>query len=202
MLLSGKRPRSVIEPLPDSAIVLNLGSGPRRIHPQVLNIDIVPFSEVDIIANAEKLPFPDNSVDAVLSESLLEHVSDPQAAVMEMTRVLKPGGIIYASTPFLTPFHASPDDFNRWTKSGLRVIFKEYEPVEEGTDGGPWSALLVFLAYWLGSLFSLGSKRLAPFFGLAFMLILGPLKILDFIFARLPAAETVAAQLYFIGRKK
>lgn len=202
VLLSGKRPKSIVESLPEEALILNLGSGPRRIHPRAVNVDMVPFTEVDVVANAEKLPFPDNSVDAVLSESLLEHVPNPRAVVQEMMRVLKPGGILYASVPFLTPYHASPDDFNRWTRSGLRELFKDCEPVEEGTDGGPWSAFLVFWAYWFGALVSLGLKRAAPFFGLFFMLILGPLKIFDFIFARLPGAEAVAAQLYFVGQKR
>lgn len=90
------------------------------------------------------MPFKDNSVDAVVNESLLEHVSDPQAVVAEIVRVLKPGGILYTSVPFMTPYHASPDDFNRWTRSGLRKLFSDFEVVEEGIDGGPWSAFLFF----------------------------------------------------------
>ena len=78
----------------------------------------------------------------------------------------------------------------------------EFEPVEEGVDAGPWSAFLVFLAYWLGVVFSFGSKSLATKLAFVFMIILGPLKIFDFLFSRLPGADTVAAQLYFIGRKK
>jgi len=201
VFLSGKRPGHVAKLLPESALILNIGSGPRRIHPAAINVDIVPFTDVDVVADAAKLPFPDGSVDAVLSESLLEHVSNPADVAREMARVLKPGGIVYASVPFLTPFHASPDDYTRWTRSGLRTLFPDFEAIEEGVDAGPWSALLVFLAYSLGTIFSFGSKRLAPFLGLFFMLILGPLKIFDFIFVRIPGAEAVAAQLYFIGRK-
>lgn len=72
----------------------------------------------------------------------------------------------------------------------------------DGVDGGPWSAVLVFSAYWLGVIFSFGSKGLATKLAFVFMIILGPFKIFDFLFARLPGADAVAAQLYFIGRKK
>jgi len=202
VLLSGKRPSSVRKLISDSAVVVNLGSGPRRIAPGFVNVDVAPFPEVDIVADAIRLPFKDNSVDALVHESLFEHLPDPEAAAREIARVLKPGGIMYASIPFLTPYHASPDDFNRWTASGMRRLFHFCTPVEQGVDAGPWSAMLVFVAYWIGVTFSFGSRKAAPAIGLLSMTILGPLKIFDYLFARLPGADAVAAQLYFIGRKK
>jgi ubiquinone/menaquinone biosynthesis C-methylase UbiE len=44
------------------------------------------------VADAHTLPFPDNSFDAVFCFEMLEHVFDPQKALSEMLRVLKPGG--------------------------------------------------------------------------------------------------------------
>ncbi len=188
--------------LPEAAKIINLGSGPRRLHPSFINVDVMPFPEVDIIADATKLPFKDSSLDAVVNESLFEHVPDPISVLKEINRVLKPGGILYVSVPFMTPYHGSPDDFSRWTKSGLRSFFSNFNLIEDGVDGGPWSALLNFLAYWFGTIFSFGSKKIAPFLAFICMLILGPLKIFDFFFARLPGSDAVAAQLYFIGKKK
>ena len=49
-----------------------------------------------IVGNAEKLPFKDNSFDIVMSFGLLEHFSDPKQAILEMVRVLKPGGLFFA----------------------------------------------------------------------------------------------------------
>jgi ubiquinone/menaquinone biosynthesis C-methylase UbiE len=45
-------------------------------------------------ANVYELPFPDTFFDAVFSHALLEHLSDPLAALTELHRVLKPGGLI------------------------------------------------------------------------------------------------------------
>jgi SAM-dependent methyltransferase len=162
----------------------------------------VPFEHVDVVANATRLPFKDDSVDAVVNESLFEHLPNPVAVVSEIERVLKPGGILYTSTPFLTPYHASPDDFSRWTLSGLGSLFSGFAKIEAGVDAGPWSALLVFLAYWFGVVFSFGYKKSTPTLAFVFMVILGPFKVFDFFFVRLPGSEAVAAQLYFIGKKR
>ncbi len=183
-------------------LLLDVGSGPERIGKEFINIDVVPFPQVDVVADAHRLPFKDGVADAVVSESVLEHVADAQAVANEMVRVLKPGGILYTSIPFIHPFHASPDDFNRLTVSGLKHVFRDLEIIESGVRSGPWSAFLLFFAYWLGILFSFGSEKVAPFLAHIFMLILGPLKFLDILFVYLPGTEAVAAHVYVIGRKR
>lgn len=182
-------------------LVADIGSGPDRISEEFINLDIFPFPGVDVVGSAERLPFMDNTFDGVSSESVLEHVADPKGMAREMMRILKPGGYLYASTPFIHPFHASPDDFNRFTKSGLKELFTGLEVVELGVRSGPWSAFLIFLAYWLGVVFSFGSRRASPFLAHIFMLILGPFKFFDILFSKLPDAEAVSAHLYIIVRK-
>jgi SAM-dependent methyltransferase len=51
------------------------------------------------IAVAECLPFPDASFDLVTCQTLLIHTADPGAAIDEMVRVTRPGGLILASEP-------------------------------------------------------------------------------------------------------
>ncbi len=202
VLMIQNGPRKILKFVHKGSIVLDVGSGPERLGAEFTNIDAFPFPEVDIVADAKALPFKDSSVDGLVSESLLEHVPDARIVANEMVRVLKSGGFLYASAPFIHPFHASPDDFGRWTLSGLQELFKDLEIVEKGVRSGPWSAFLMFLAYWLGVIFSFGSRKTAPFLAHIFMLILGPLKYLDIIFARFPGAEDVSAHLYIVGRKK
>ena len=202
VLMIQNGPRKIVSFAEKGGILLDIGSGPERLGDEFINIDAFPFPEVDVVADAHALPFCDSSIDGVASESLLEHVAQPDRVAREMVRVLKPGGFLYVSAPFIHPYHASPDDFNRWTSSGLRFLFRDLEIVETGVRSGPWSALLMFLAYWLGVIFSFGSKRAAPFLAHIFMLVLGPLKYLDLLFMYVPGSEAVAAHLYLIGRKK
>ncbi len=59
------------------------------------------FKAVDICF--EKLPWPDFSIDAIVSSQTIEHLENPHFFVREAARVLKPGGIFIVSTP--NPFH-------------------------------------------------------------------------------------------------
>ncbi len=199
MLQNG--PKKLLAHVGKDALVADIGSGPDRISLQFINVDIFPFPGVDIVASAERLPFEDGTFDGLATESLLEHVANPGAVAQELMRVLKPGGVVYASAPFIHPYHASPDDFNRFTTSGLKELFPGFEVIELGVRSGPWSAFLMFFAYWLGVIFSFGSRKIAPFLAHIFMLVLGPLKIFDLLFASLPGAEAVSAHLYIIARK-
>jgi SAM-dependent methyltransferase len=51
------------------------------------------------LAEANDLPFPDESFDAVLMSHSIEHCQDPRRAVREAARVLKPGGSLTVTTP-------------------------------------------------------------------------------------------------------
>lgn len=76
---------------------------------QITNIDIEPsYAESPLNKNprikficgdATKLPFEDNSFDAITMFDLLEHVPDDKVAINEAFRVLKPGGFLLLSTP-------------------------------------------------------------------------------------------------------
>jgi SAM-dependent methyltransferase len=50
-------------------------------------------------ADAERLPFADDSFDKVLASEVLEHLTDDCAALVEMARVLRPGGVLAISVP-------------------------------------------------------------------------------------------------------
>jgi ubiquinone/menaquinone biosynthesis C-methylase UbiE len=68
-----------------------------------------PDAEV-VVAGAEALPFPDMSFDAVVSTLVLCTVSDPQAAVEEIQRVLRPGGQLL----FIEHLRAEDEGLARW----------------------------------------------------------------------------------------
>jgi ubiquinone/menaquinone biosynthesis C-methylase UbiE len=49
--------------------------------------------------DAQALPFPDDSFDVVTCQTVLIHCSDPKAALLEMKRVAKPGGVVICAEP-------------------------------------------------------------------------------------------------------
>jgi SAM-dependent methyltransferase len=185
----------------DGRVVVNLGSGPKRVGRDAINLDLFPFPGVDVVARATRLPFADASVDGVVTEYVLEHVADAARAVEEIRRVLKPGGLVYVALPFLEPYHESPNDYYRWTAHGIARLFPDYEIVEHGIAEGPTGTLNWVLQEWLSLVLSLGWEPLRRLLSILLMIVLWPIKALDFLVASLPGASTIAAATYYLGRK-
>ncbi|HET7333269.1 class I SAM-dependent methyltransferase [Dyella sp.] len=77
-----------------------------------------------VFANGASLPFVESIFDTVLLLEVLEHVSDPEDVLSEIRRVLKPGGKLLLSVPFLYPLHDAPIDYRRYTAPGLVQILQ------------------------------------------------------------------------------
>lgn len=82
------------------------------------------LAEVVIDAGG-RLGVDDNTVDAVLSTQVLEHVGDPAVYLSESLRVLKPGGQLLLSTHGMMVLHRDPVDYWRWTSDGLRHAIEQ-----------------------------------------------------------------------------
>jgi 2-polyprenyl-3-methyl-5-hydroxy-6-metoxy-1,4-benzoquinol methylase len=61
------------------------------------------------VGNAESIPLPSNSMDAVVSYETIEHVPNPRDFINEVARVLKPGGKLFISTPNANTYLAGTD---------------------------------------------------------------------------------------------
>lgn len=87
-----------------------------------------PFCEPDnkgksfglSLANALELPFADNTFDRVICSEVLEHIPDYAGALVEIQRVLKPGGLFCASVP------------RSWPERICWAFSPEYHQVEGG----------------------------------------------------------------------
>jgi SAM-dependent methyltransferase len=93
---------------------------------EVLGADLSgnPDASVEIGPDGT-LPLADNSVDAVLSTQVLEHVTDPALYLSESARVLKPGGRLLLTTHGVMIYHPDPVDLWRWTWAGLERIVRD-----------------------------------------------------------------------------
>lgn len=148
--------RDVTRHFAPGAELLDLGCGSAWVAEHFTNYTGIDGSPDAVRAAAEKgrtvllgdvdqpLPFEDGRFDAVIAKDLLEHVADPVAVVREIRRVLRPGGLVFASSP----------DAQRWvwddythrrpfTRKAYRLLFSDqgfdvktagYESVMPGTS--------------------------------------------------------------------
>jgi len=180
---------------------LHLGAGNTDLGPEVVNVDLAPYDAVDLVCDIGRLPFPDASVDGVLTISVLEHVPEPERVLDEVHRILRPGGFVYTDVPFVVGYHASPADYRRWTHEGVLWLHRRFEPSRVVLNGGPTSALLWVFQEWLAIVFSFGSRRLHTLVYVMAMLTTFPFKFLDVLVKRQPLARQVSSCFIYIGRK-
>lgn len=81
-------------------------------------------NKADAFYDGKTFPFEDNSFDNAISTQVLEHVPNPYECMNEVARVLKPGGYLMLSVPFLQEQHGAPYDFQRFTEFGIRTMFE------------------------------------------------------------------------------
>lgn len=107
-----------------------------------------PFSAPDVEGDALRLPLPDASFDAGLSTQVLEHVTDPLAALRELARVLRPGATLVLTCPGTWPHHEIPHDYFRFTRFGLEHLLREagFAPRIVRPQGGMWATIGQMLA--------------------------------------------------------
>src|SRR5450755_3801692 len=137
----------VADATPPGAVVLDVGAGkaPYRelfAHCRYLTTDWTHSvhersRDVDFVASADALPLEDEAIDAVLLTQVLEHVSDPAAALREAARVLRTDGTVYVTVPFVWELHELPYDFWRFTPASLEQLLTGagfVEPVIEARN--------------------------------------------------------------------
>lgn len=73
----------------------------------------------DLFWDGTKIPLGDSSVDCAMATELFEHLPEPEKVMKEICRVLKPGGQLFFTVPFLWPLHDLPNDEYRYTPFAL-----------------------------------------------------------------------------------
>ncbi len=132
---------------PETALCISVGGGPMRQHPNLVNVNIDLFPNVDVVADAYRLPYANDSVDSFFCEAVLEHLEFPDEAVREMFRSLTVGGLVFAVTPFLQMFHGYPNHYQNYTLVGHRRLFERagFRIISADVCVGPTFAMLDLL---------------------------------------------------------
>ncbi len=165
--------------LPQGARVLDAGAGEgsyRRLftRQRYTGIDLGigddqwDYTSLDAVADLTAIPFRDASFDAVVNIVTLEHVREPASVLLELSRVLRPGGRLLLVVPHEWEEHQTPHDYFRYTRYGLKYLLErsgfgsfEIEPV-----GGYFRLLsrrlLNGLQFFPGPMFVVAALLLAP----------------------------------------
>lgn len=127
--------------------VLELGSGGgflERIIPGVIKSEVFFLETLDVVLDARRLPFKDNSLRAVVMTDVLHHIPDVEMFFEEAGRCVKPGGVIAAVEPWVglwsgfvythlhhEPYRPAADDWS----------FPSEGPLSGANSALPWIAL-------------------------------------------------------------
>lgn len=108
-------------------------------------------SNIDLFGTAYDIPAEDCSFDSALCTAVLEHLEEPELALKECCRVLRPGGVAIYSVPFIWHLHEEPRDFYRFSKYGLKYLFEKsgFEILEILPLSGFWVTFGQMFVYYL-----------------------------------------------------
>jgi SAM-dependent methyltransferase len=146
-----------------NGLVLDCGAGCKEIdYLNVINFEMADYESTDILGKNECLPFKDQAFDAVLSNSVLEHVENPFLCAKEIMRVLKKGGDLYCVVAFLKPYHPQPMHYYNMAYDGLKNLFNNQIDVnlmDIPLLGQPINALSWILNSWISGLPEVSKKK-------------------------------------------
>ncbi|MCP9860388.1 MULTISPECIES: methyltransferase domain-containing protein [unclassified Cyanobium] len=115
---------------------------------------------LDLTWDGKTIPLQPQSIDTVLMTEVLEHVHRPGDLLREVRRVLKPGGVLFLTVPFIWPMHELPYDYHRFTPVALKAYLEEADfNVQNIQILGGWDhSLAQMLGLWLTNR-SMGERK-------------------------------------------
>jgi SAM-dependent methyltransferase len=113
----------------DEPRVLELGARHARVSPglhgyrEYVGFDVLPGPNVDVVGDAHRLSqVVEGTFDAVYSISTFEHLAMPWKVVLEINRVLRDGGLMFAATHHTWPPHELPWDYWRYSRGAFEAL--------------------------------------------------------------------------------
>jgi 2-polyprenyl-3-methyl-5-hydroxy-6-metoxy-1,4-benzoquinol methylase len=108
--------------------ILDVGAGRGDFKPifaghSYLGLDIYPYPEIDLAVDLiQECPFKENSFDLIVLANVIEHIYDYRAIMARAAGLVKPGGRILVTVPFMLKLHQEPVDYHRYTRYALAQL--------------------------------------------------------------------------------
>lgn len=132
--------RRLLQNCPEGRI-LDIGSGTAHIkdfRPEAVSVDILSFPGIDVVADAHRLPFPNEVFTGVVMLDVLHHLERPIEFLKEASRVLKPGGCLAMIEPAMTPLASK--FYDRFHEEPVDMHADPFAPVAVNPDRDPFDA--------------------------------------------------------------
>jgi SAM-dependent methyltransferase len=115
-----------------------------------IGLDVYPGSQVDIVIKSdESWSMETSSFDAILCTQVLEHTAKLDNILLEISRVLRVGGVAIIAVPFIYNQHGT-DDYRRLSIYGMKNLLEnQYEIIDIKTQGGLGSTIGILLLNWI-----------------------------------------------------
>jgi SAM-dependent methyltransferase/uncharacterized protein YbaR (Trm112 family) len=191
---------SIFDNLSPNAVCLSVGGGPIRADKKLLNLNIGPFPNVDIVGDAHNLPYVDNSVDAIYCEAVFEHLHTPVLAANEIFRVLKKGGKAFICTPFLQAYHGFPHHYQNFTLTGHVNLFKTagLHITQSGACVGPTYVLRNMIAVYILNYVPFPINKVLRILWAGISMLIAPL---DILLGKKDNAHIMASTTFLVAEK-
>lgn len=171
--------------------ILFVGSGGelqdyvKKFSTYLYSIDINPSRKPDQILDLTDPKFCQNylgdKVNMVCIFEVLEHTKNPSLAIKNIYNLIEKGSVVLLSTPFIFNIHDEPNDFYRFTKYGLKEIFKDFSKVEIKEKNG-WLETIFVIVMRIKKNKSFLNKILGNLFILLYFFLYPLILIIQFIF--------------------
>src|SRR3989344_4012534 len=128
-------------------------------------------SKADVFYDCVTFPFPSQSFDSVFASEVLEHVFAPEKFFKEIHRVLRPGGMLLLSAPFVWDEHEQPHDYARYSSFGIRYLLEKngFTVIEQRKTGNAVLAIFQLTACYINRNLKIKNYKIKLVFQIVFV---------------------------------